>query len=215
MVFKEKRVIAVVVVVLAVFLLVSSYKTGRRPHNPQAYAFPVTFGAWTGTDLTENIELLKSWLGTQFITFRNYQNGANGKVVTLYIAYYPDLDSADMAHSPEVCYPGQGWEVTGSDDTDIFLSGKRVSVKRMMIRKDSVDELVYSWWQTKDTIIAGNSRYHLFQLLNKISRRDTASLWVRVSTVSERGVGGSDHGKDVLTPFCSDISSLLANYFRQ
>jgi len=215
MVLKEKRVIILIIVVLAVFFVANSFRSSPdRPPITEAYSLPLTFGTWEGTDLVYNRELLTSWLGTDFITFRNYENRANGHVVTLYLAYYPDLDSSDMAHSPEVCYPGQGWKITKDDDIDIMISGRRENVMRLDIHKGSEQQVVYSWWQTENRIIGENAWYHLYQILNKVARRDTSSIWVRISTESAKGPEGEDPEEDVLVPFSNDIADLLANYFK-
>ncbi|HPR73411.1 MAG TPA: EpsI family protein [Bacteroidales bacterium] len=214
MVFKEKRVIILIIVVLAVFFMANSFRANTEKPIAEAYVLPLVFGSWEGTDLTYNRKLLTSWLGTDFITFRNYKNSANGSVVTLYIAYYPDLESSDMAHSPEVCYPGQGWEITKGEDTEIILQGKKVNIKRLYIKKESEQQVVYSWWQTEHKIIAENSWYHLYQILSKVSHRDTSSIWIRISTESTKGLRREISEEKVLIPFSNDIMDLLANYFK-
>ncbi len=215
MVLKEKRVFVLIIVVLAVFFVANSFRSNPdRPQITEAYSLPLTFGDWEGTDLVYNRELLTSWLGTDFITFRNYENKANGRVVTLYAAYYPDLEASDMAHSPEVCYPGQGWKITKDDDIDIMISGRRENVMRLDIQKGSEQQVVYSWWQTENRIIGENSWYHMYQILNKVAHRNTSSIWVRISADSARGARGEDPEQDVLIPFSNDIADLLANYFK-
>ncbi len=212
MVFKEKRTIAFVIIVISVFLSANYLRIPRAEKKGEAYVLPLTIGQWEGSEVQYNRELLTSWLGTQAILFRSYKNETRGYDVTVYIAYYDTLDSSDMAHAPEVCYPGQGWKITSSSDVPFVLSGNNARVKRMVIEKDSAREVVYSWWETGNRVFPYNSWYHLYQILNKFTFKDTSSIWVRISSETN---GDSGQGEEMIRLFCKDAAPLLANYFRE
>ncbi len=214
MVFKEKKTLIFVIVVLVVFFMANYFRLFPSNSTKNVYSLPLTFGQWQGSDLTYDRELFISWLGTDQLIFRQYRNITNDHIVNLYLAYYPNMESSDMAHSPEVCYPGQGWEIKTNNDIDYILSGRKVHVKRMHILKNAEQEVVYSWWQTRNTIIAENSWYHLAQILNRICFLDTSSIWVRVSAEPsgrEKNIGSAE---DAVRAFCNDTSTLLVHYFQ-
>jgi EpsI family protein len=214
MVYKDKRAIAFLVTVLSVFL-VTGYLENPAEKNPgDIYSLPLTIGQWEGNDVEYDPELLASWLGTTKIVFRNYRNRVNGYDVTLYVAYYKDFESSDKAHAPEVCYPGQGWEVRSDGDVQYELSGSNAHFRRMTVEKNSEQEIVYSWWQTGKKIIPYNSWYHLNQILNKITFQDTSAIWVRISAGISGDQGKNTHGEDMIKVFCKDAAPLFTNYFQ-
>lgn len=211
MVFKEKRTLAFIAVILALFLGAHLLKEPPRSGNhPAPYAFPATMGQWQGSDLPMDRDLLTSWLGTDNMVFRQYHDESRGYAVSLYLAYYADMSSSDMAHAPEVCYPGQGWRIVANQEIEPGLSARDMRVKRMQIARHAQREVVYSWWQTRDRIIPSNSWYRLNQIISRISRNDSASIWVRISADE----GPDDQGEDMVRAFCEEALPLLANYFQ-
>jgi len=201
--------------VLAV-LLAATY-LGRRPveQDGVVYTLPSDFGTWRGVDVSYNRDLLTSWVGTEHMAFKEYHNTGTGHRVTMYIAYYPDMGASDMTHAPEVCYPGQGWSITDNNTINHVLSGKTVRVKRMAVEKGDRWEVVYSWWQTRDRVIAENWQYRLFQVWNRLLKRDTASLWVRISAEHGTALGTISRAEEAIHAFCTDLSPLLGHYFLQ
>ncbi len=215
MAFPYKRTSVFVVAVLAVFLAASFLAHQPVSREGAAYALPDVIGAWEGRDVSFDRDLLVSWLGTDTMVFRTYWNRETGQVVTLYLAFYPDMEASDMAHEPEVCYPGQGWTILSAARTRMDEDGKAVHVKRLLISKGPSHEVVYSWWQVGDSVIAENWTYRLLQITNRLSGRDTASLWVRVSSKLTGEASGGTGGDDAIQAFCSDLQAFLKGYFHQ
>ena len=93
------------------------------------------------------------------------------------------------------------------------LAGGTVRVKRLSIGKGSSREVVYSWWQAGDRVVAENWSYRLYQIANRLAGRDTSSLWVRVSS-ELAGEASGDTGRDgAIRAFCSDLHPLLKGFF--
>ena len=216
MVFREKKTIIFIIAVLTVFLVSALTRVSSQASKSVVYTLPASFGNWQSNELSYNRELLTSWLGTEHIVFRQYRNTENDDSVALYLAYYQDLESADMAHAPEVCYPGQGWKILSNDETRFTLStGAHIRTKRMLIQKNAEREVVYSWWQTDGAIIAGNSWYHLNQIIKRIAFKDTSSIWVRISTREAGGEEKNNVADNAIREFCEEVVPLLDNYFKQ
>lgn len=214
MVFPKKIIIIYIIAVLAVISLVSFLDHPRTTTNSVDYNLPVAFGQWHGRDVADNIQNLMDWLGTDKMIFRSYKNGVTGQVVTLYVAYYPDMVASDAAHAPEVCYPGQGWTINANERARFALGGEDVTVKRLYIKKGDIKEVVFSWWQSEDRVIAENSAFRLHLIGNSLLNKNTASLWVRAS-VEYTGDGSSaTRAEEMLGVFCSDVFPLLRGYFQ-
>lgn len=214
MAIKEKRTILFTITVLAVFVAVNLVGRMARVPSNAVYDLPLIIGTWMGSDVTYDRDLLFAWLGIDRMVFRNYKNSENGKEVTLYVAYYDDMSHSDKAHVPEVCYPGQGWTVEANEKIDLVFAGKKFSIKRVFIEKNNVRQVVYSWWQTRYEVIAGNEWYRLAQVKNRLMFRDTPSIWVRVSSeYDDKEVTQSAAEKD-LKEFCGFMTPFLNNYLK-
>lgn len=210
MVLKDKRNLIFISIVLVLFLA-TFYLQVHKEEKGGAYLLPLTIGQWQGLDMQYDRDLLASWLGHPEITFRNYRNESKGYNVSVYIAYYKNLEASDKAHAPDVCYPGQGWQVVSDENTALDLQRKETRIRRMDVRKGSEHQVVYSWWQTSRRIIPYNSWYHLYQIFNKITFRDTAAIWVRISSDTTDG----NTGEEAVKAFCRDAAPMFDNYFRQ
>jgi len=211
-----KSSLVLAALILAAFgLVVYAQRPEERPAF-NGYAIPESIGRWRGVEVNFDRERLESWLGTRWMVFREYRDASGGANVTVYVAYYPNLEASDMAHEPEVCYPGQGWSIRSDTLSQLRLSDGLVEAKRMVIEKGSMREVVYSWWQTEDRAVASNWSYHLDQVKRRLSGRGTSSLWVRVSagcSGPENDLLGSDCDR-AIAEFCSELYPLLKNYFR-
>ncbi len=213
MAFPYKRTTVFVVAILAVFTAASFLSRSPTDRDGTGYALPDVIGDWEGRDVSFDRDLLVSWLGTDEMVFRSYRNRGTGQVVTLYLAYYPDMEASDMAHEPEVCYPGQGWSILSGGRARMGLAGGTVRVKRLSIGKGSSREVVYSWWQAGDRVVAENWSYRLYQIANRLAGRDTSSLWVRVSSEHAGEAPGAPGGDDAIAAFCADLHPMLKGYF--
>lgn len=210
---KGKRTIIFIIIVLTVFMAATYLENSPPQRGGREYSLPSSFGNWQGIDVSFDRALLTSWLGTNHMVFREYRNNMTNHVVTLYAAYYTDIAASDMAHEPEVCYPGQGWSIISNKTVSMVLNGKSLRIKRMSIIKGDRQEIVYSWWQTKDQIMGENWRYHLYQIKNRLLNRSTDSLWIRVSSEYPEQESLSNKSEESLHTFCNDVLPILSYYF--
>ncbi|HOJ14142.1 MAG TPA: EpsI family protein [Deltaproteobacteria bacterium] len=211
---RTQKTLALAILILAVSW--SAVYLDRPQGQPAAssYELPEVIGQWRGAEVDFDREKLEAWLGTDRMVFREYRNATSGTTVTVYVAYYPALESSDMAHEPEVCYPGQGWSIVSNTLSVLDLPVAAVATKRMVIEKGSRREVVHSWWQTRDRSIARNWSYRLYQTLRCVMGRETSSLWVRVSCEYEQGITDPLKGDSAILAFCTELYPLLLPYFR-
>jgi EpsI family protein len=201
---------AVCILVLALTVYGSSHSLKRALHSECIcpYDVPDSIGGCEGEDIDTGIADLRSSIGAQDVAFRTYRCGDD--TITLCLAYYKDVRSADMVHAPEVCYAAQGWTVVENDIVPRRLGRKNILVNRMVTGKRMKRELVYSWWQTGERTIPRNSFNRLYQVMLGIAGKHRSTVWVRISTAQEKNI---THDEERITVFASDLMPLLANYF--
>ena len=116
--------------------------------------------------------------------FTDY-HGPAGKV-NLYIGYYHSANKAYAAHSPLVCYPSQGWEITRQPVKNNFSVGPhRIRYEEIVTSSGRVQELVLYWYQAH---LQTNTSIYLNKILmayNRIRFQDDSHAFVRVSIPME------------------------------
>lgn len=118
--------------------------------------FPRTLVGWTGQSqrldrATERV------LGADDYYSASYQSANEAASVDLFIAYYDKLTEGSGIHSPEVCLPTGGWEVSRWQQVDVTLpeggasrvAGATVHANRAIITKGTSRQLVFYWFQQR------------------------------------------------------------------
>lgn len=79
-------------------------------------------------------------------TLRHYQR-PDASSLWLYVALYGGIGDAG-AHTPDRCYPAQGWEIADARDTWLITDdGGRARVRLMRVERVGKSELVVYWFQ--------------------------------------------------------------------
>jgi len=113
--------------------------------------FPRTIGDWVAGPperLDANIERV---LAADDYFGSSFQQGGDGLPVNLFIAWYRRQVEGSGIHSPEVCIPAGGWEMSDIEATNVEVrvaTGETiiVPVNRATIRKGLQRQLVYYWF---------------------------------------------------------------------
>lgn len=203
-----KRIALIIVLMLVVFLAATSARRAMHASHENSYEFPMVIEGWKGETLNENIEFLRAELGAQSILFRTYTD--ENKTVTMYLAYYKDVNSANRVHAPTVCYPGQGWAVKSDDEVSLKFRNNTVHVNRLIVEKGKKRELVYNWWQTGDRILPRNSWNRFYQMFRSVTGQNPSTVWVRLSQ-DIAAESGSD--ERAVSEFSKNIMPLVTHYF--
>lgn len=208
MVRAEKNAIYILVFALSVFGSAHVMKQSLHSECINPYRIPESIGHWKGMSLGTDLGLLKSGMGAQDIVFRTYRNGID--VVTLYVAFYKDIDSANQVHAPEVCYPGQGWTIARDEVVVRKFGDGEARINRLIIHKENRQELVYHWWQTGDMIIPWNSANRVYQMIKSLRGQNPSTVWIRVSTDTKKDVKSCEES---IERFSRELTPLIRNYF--
>jgi EpsI family protein len=182
------RVAVVCVVLFATSGVIHRTGSGVAHHFAKKFdtALPAISG-WESFDLRSGLsDQVVTALDTDDVFFRTYRKGDAD--VTVYIGYYYALGKAGMAHSPLVCFPGQGWKTTGEEVRTIpvdGLPGAPVKANSIIVQKGPDKQLVLFWFQAYDRSFPSSFHQKLWTLWMKIRYGVEENAFVRVSVPFE------------------------------
>lgn len=143
--------IAAVAAVLAAAgaMAFSPDRTQLRVERAPFATFPMQLDAWRGARLALEPEIERVLAADDYLSALYRAPGAAAPV-DLFVAFYHDQTRGDGIHSPAVCLPAGGWEVSAWKPTRIALpSGVAFEVNRAMIQKGTQRQLVYFWFELR------------------------------------------------------------------
>ena len=147
-------------------------------------SFPLSFDKWQGRSETLDSRIIEQ-SGAQE-AFNAAYFSTSGEVVSLYMGFRgsPFTESENFFHSPNVCLPSLGWKTIDIGDrtiTDVAGFGS-LTVRKMLIEKTGVRQLVYYWFQTTRRISANVHLNRLHLTLHALARDNTYDLFLRPVT---------------------------------
>jgi EpsI family protein len=144
-------------------------------------SYPQELGLWSGQRDYLNPAHLKSLKLSDYLMM-NYSEQP-GYPVNYYVAYYDSQQKGRSAHSPKSCMPGDGWEMTSFERTEIVLSDNfSLPVNRTLIRKGNQTSLVYYWFQQRGRFLNNEYLVKFYLLWDSITKGRTDGAMVRVTT---------------------------------
>lgn len=194
--------------------LASLSMAGRQeivPERLQFAAFPTTISDWQGrTSLLE--PQVEHYLGLTDYILSDYARG-DGRWVNFYVAYYASQRSGVSPHSPSVCIPGNGWQITRFERTRFNDDAQRLTLpyNRVVIERESQKQIVYYWFVQRGRKIENEwlSKWHL--LTDAIFMNRTDGALVRLTTPLYPGETERDADRRLQT-FLRELEPRLAGY---
>jgi EpsI family protein len=147
--------------------------------------FPLELGNWSGStnNLTQEIETV---LGADDYFLAEYGSLENGETVGVFMAFYNKLTGGSGIHSPEVCLPVGGWEVSNWTEkfvnTDSNSSLSAITVNRAIIQRGLSRQLVYYWFDQHGRTITSSYVSKLYTIIDSIKFGRTDAGIVRLVT---------------------------------
>jgi EpsI family protein len=210
--YKSVRMILVGALMLACFALA----TGRSLLMPPvlqaqkidlAAMLPAQFANWKWLPANETRVVnpqqdeLSSKIYNQTLT-RLYRNQLDGQQIMLVIAYGADQRDDLQVHYPEVCYPGQGFEVLSNNKLQLATAFGNLPVRRMETRQgQSRVEPVTYWAMLGDQVVLDGLQKKLTEMRMAWTGRRADGLLFRVSTIDPL----AQHGFANQTRFITDL----------
>jgi EpsI family protein len=109
----------------------------------------------------------------------NFSNGS--KTVSLYIGYYLTSKKVGAAHSPLVCFPGQGWHLSDSENKTLKVGEEKINLAKMIGSIGTRKELLIYWFQAYDRTSPGTFLQKLYTLWSKFHNGRTDNAFVRIT----------------------------------
>jgi exosortase D (VPLPA-CTERM-specific) len=149
--------------------------------------FPKTLGDWAGEPRLLDPEI-EAVLGADDYAAVAYRHPERGQLVDLFVAYYSDLTAGKGIHSPEVCLPAGGWEVSDWQRRTLALDpgtvegAPQVELNRAIIRKGMARQLVYFWFEQRGRRLAGDLSAKVYTIYDSLTRGRSDGALVRLTT---------------------------------
>ncbi len=194
----------------AILLLVSGIAWQMLPRAEAANVsrtslamFPLQVGEWTGSSSRLDPDTLRV-LGADDYLVATYNTGV--QPVSLLLTFYNSQTEGNAIHSPQICLPAGGWEVSQWAQREVLVDGdapQSIAVNRAVIQKGLDRQLVYYWFEQRgrktaseyeakfvnlrDVINTGRSDGGLVRLVTPIGRaEDPASADARLKLFMEK-----------------------------
>lgn len=155
----------------------------RRVDRDPFALFPEQIEGWSGfvgAPLDPQIEAV---LGADDYHSATYAGAQSADQVSLFMAYYHNQMDGSGIHSPEVCIPSAGWEVsTWSKVTVPLGDGRQAEINRAVIQRGTVRQLVYYWFDLRGAHISGDFAAKLMNLRDSLLRGRSDGALIRLIT---------------------------------
>lgn len=129
------------------------------PEHEDFISFPMQFTDWIGEHEKLDDRVVDK-LGMTDYLFVNFTS-IDRNIVNVYVAYYESQRKGQSPHSPRVCIPGGGWEI--SEFSRSQVNGEPIN--RVIIKNGDQEQLVYYWFQGRNRQIANEyvNKWYLFK----------------------------------------------------
>lgn len=144
--------------------------------------FPRAFDGWVGASETLDPRIERV-LGADDYFSANFVNQAAGESVNLFIAFYRSQTDGSGIHSPEICIPAGGWEVSRWRRIEVPLaSGVTVPVNRAIVQQGLNRQLVYFWFEQRGRRLTSDYAVKALTVRDSVVRNRTDGGIVRLIT---------------------------------
>jgi EpsI family protein len=172
-------VIAVLMVTFGAARAATRYRLGQR-RQPNWSVVPYEVDGWRGVDGRFDPVYGTDPADTSLL--RVYRSGEEPPVIA-YVGFFGDLATIIEVHTPELCYPAQGWGIRSAGDSmPGKFRGMQVSAKRIMVDKNGDRRLVVWWYNAGSRPFQTRIRYVYAMLVMSAFTGRTDGSIVRLET---------------------------------
>ncbi|MBI1852949.1 MAG: EpsI family protein [Planctomycetes bacterium] len=162
-------------------------------------AIPYRIGAFDGQDRALRARTLEL-LETTDVVNRVYATADGAPAITLCVVN--SSDNRKIAHPPEVCYTGWGYEVVDRTEARIESDGEVIDAAVLSVRKGSEHEAVLYWYRSGSSASANYYREQLRAALALVTGSPIGSSLVRLTTPEG---DGRERARERLRGFATDL----------
>jgi len=152
----------------------------------------------------------------QDLRLDDYANNyfSNGRDrITLYVGYYLTSKNVGVAHSPLVCFPGQGWLLSDFEKRTVTLNGVHINLMVIVASKPEAKELLIYWFQAFERTSPSTFWQKIYVLLSKYSDKREDNAFVRVTV--PMGKISKSEAYEIGVKFIKDFYPQFLSYVRE
>jgi EpsI family protein len=156
-------------------------------------ALPLSLNGWSAVDIEVDqdvADMLRADANVQ----RAYRH-PHGYLIYVYIGYYGTQRGGTPEHTPEICYPAQGWRIVQEGRIPINQT-LGLWAREFLVEKEDESRLVHFWYRTRETTgITSTMRLRLRHFWKRITSNRGDGALVRLSARVDDGDLRSARGK--------------------
>jgi exosortase D (VPLPA-CTERM-specific) len=181
------------------------------PPRSAFVAFPGEIGDWAGRRQSLDAQTERV-LGADDYLSMTFRADAETAPVDLFVAFYRRQTAGDGIHSPEVCIPAGGWEVSGWSTRATTLGADvPLTVNRAIIQKGLERQLVYYWFEQRGRRFTNDFAAKAATVADALALGRTDGGLVRLVTPIEP-IEGEEKADERLERFLAALGPMLPRY---
>ncbi len=175
----------------------------KRKTFPQ---FPMQLSKWQGKQTVLEKNVLNILQVSDYIS-ADYRTNEQPAPINFYVAYYASQRKGVSPHSPRVCIPGGGWQISAIERLQL----DKLAVNRIVIKKDNYQQLVYYWFQQRGRKMANEyyMKWYLFNDALFLNRTDGALVRLTTPVLATESIEIADQR---LQGFLQNLLPILPEY---
>ncbi len=198
----RSKIIAVIIALLTVSYFVH-HKTPTasvQRGKPLAEAI-ASFASWQPLSAIPIDKEILTSLELDDYLYRAYRRG--NETVSLYIGYYFTAGKVGAAHSPLVCFPGQGWSLSDKTNRIITVGNNTVHFAQMVAERRDQKELILYWFQAYDRSSSGTfmQKVNTFRSRFFDGKEDNAFVRITIPVEGEKVSEAALAGEEFIETF--------------
>ncbi len=196
----------------AVWQLIPAKEAPVLERQPLA-AFPMEFDGWKGQLGPKLDPTIEQVLGADDYLLADYSAAGQRSPVNLFISFYNSTTDGTGIHSPEVCIPGGGWEVSNWRQTEVHAGNAAASftVNRAIIQKGQRKQLEYYWFDMRGRRLSSEYEAKIYTVWDSLTKSRADGALVRFVTFVEPGEPEAAADKR-LTDFLASVIKVTPDY---
>lgn len=175
-------------VIVSILLLITGFLTfgaySNKNYSSELYTqnIPVIIGEWNGHDLPISEDTFEV-LETRDVFMRMYIN-PNGEKALFTVVF--SKDNRKIAHPPEVCFAGGGWERTGRYIQPVQVGDKKLDFNALILQNGRNKQVVLYLYKAGDKFTSNYYSQQFNIMMNGMLRKDTSSALIRISSFTSK-----------------------------
>lgn len=105
----------------------------------------------------------------------------NGDRAFLYIGYYLTSKNVGAAHSPPVCFPGQGWLLTDFEEKTLITTAGNINLMTIVASTPQNKQLLIYWFQAFEQTFPGTFMQKINLIRSRLINEREDNAFVRVT----------------------------------